>query len=166
MTKQNVFKGVTAVQRSLVDYWCLLCESGGVPRRESVDPGHLRSMLASISIIEFDESGSARFRIAGSRLRDLLGFEARGHRVEDAIGTAAETFSLGLSAAIDRAAPVGGVIETGHRLHAWLRLPLAGPDGRISQVLCHDEALANRRLLLTTPPSGSAIHQRSSRFAA
>ncbi len=165
MTKQNVFKGVTAVQRSLVDYWCYLAESDGVPRRESIDPGHLRSVLASISIVEFDESGAGRFRIAGSRLRDLLGFEARGRRIEDVAGTAAETFSLGLSAAIDRGTPVGGVIETGNRLHAWLRLPLAGADGRISQVLCHDEELASRRLLLS-PPGGSAIHHKSNRFAA
>ena len=165
MTKQNVFKGVTAAQRSLVSYWCLLRESDGVPRRESVDPGHLRSMLASISIVEFDESGTGRFRIAGSRLRDLLGFEARGRSVEEVAGTTAETFALGLSAAIDREAPVGGVIENEGRLHAWLRLPLAGPDGRISQVLCHDEVLASRRLLLT-PPGGAAIPPKSNRFAA
>jgi hypothetical protein len=165
MTKQNVFKGVTAVQRSLVDYWCLLRESDGVPRRESVDPGHLRSMLASISIVEFDDSGKGRFRIAGSRLRDLLGFEARGHSVEDVVGTAAETFALGLSAAIEREAPVGGVIDTGERLHAWLRLPLAAADGRISQVLCHDEILPSRRFLLT-PSTGASIHPKSDRFAA
>nr|WP_321440248.1 PAS domain-containing protein [uncultured Hyphomonas sp.] len=164
MTKQNVFRGVTAVQRSLIDYWCQLSESDGFPRRESIDPGHLRSMLASISIVEFDESGAGRFRIAGSRLRDLLGFEARGRRVEDVAGTAAETFALGLSAAIDRGTPVGGVIETGNRLHAWLRLPLAGADGRINQVLCHDEELASRRLL--TPPGGAAIHQKSNLHAA
>lgn len=164
MTKQNVFKGVTAVQRSLVDYWCLLRESGDVPSRESIDPGHLRSVLASISIVEFDESGAGRFRIAGSRLRDLLGFEARGRSVEEVAGTAAETFALGLSAAIERAMPVGGVIESGEQLHAWLRLPLAGPDGRISQVLCHDEVLASRRLL--TPPAGAAIPPDSDLFAA
>ena len=127
MTKQNVFRGVTAVQRSLIDYWCHLCESEGVPRREAIDPGHLRSVLASISIVEFDETGAGRFRIAGSRLRDLLGFEARGRSIEDVAGTAAETYALGLSAAIDRGTPVGGVIETGERLHAWLRLLLATP---------------------------------------
>ena len=165
MPKQNVFKGMTAVQRSLVDYWCRLRESDGVPRRDSVDPGHLCSMLASISIVEFDESGAGRVRIAGSRLRDLLGFEARGRRLEDVACTAAETFFLGLSSAIEREAPVGGVIESGGRLHAWLRLPLAGPDGRISQVLCHDELLASRHLLLT-PPAGAAILRKSDRFAA
>ena len=66
MTKQNVFRGVTAVQRSLIDYWCRLGESDGVPRRESIDPGHLRSMLASISIVEFDEFYTAE------RSREML----------------------------------------------------------------------------------------------
>ena len=61
--------------------------------------------------------------------------------------------------------PVGGVIETGNRLHAWLRLPLTGADGRINQVLCHDEELASRHLLLT-PPGGAAIHQKSNLYAA
>jgi hypothetical protein len=51
------------------------------------------------------------------------------------------------------------------RLHAWLRLPLAGADGRINQVLCHDEELASRRLLLA-PPGGAAIHQKSNLYAA
>ena len=164
MTKQNVFGGVTAVQRSLVDYWCRLRESDGIVRRESIDPGHLRSMLASISIVEFDESGAGRFRIAGSRLRDLLGFEARGRLVGEVAGPQAETYSLGLSAAIERQAPVGGVIERGGPAHAWLRLPLAGSDGRVSQVLCHDELVASRFLL--GQAGQASIPRKSDRFAA
>ncbi len=165
MTRQNVFKGVTAVQRSLVEYWCLLRDDSGVVRRESIDPGHLRSMLASISIVEFDESGEGRFRIAGSRLRDLLGFEARGRKVSDVTGENAETYALGLSAAIERGGPVGGVIESDGKLHAWLRLPMAGTDGRTNQVLCHDELLPNRRLLLT-PPVSAAIPPSPGLYAA
>ncbi|MCA8901291.1 MAG: PAS domain-containing protein [Hyphomonas sp.] len=165
MTKQNVFGGVTAVQRQLIGYWCALQDESGVVHRDALDPGHLRSMLACISIVEFDREGRGRFRIAGSRLRDLFGFEARGRFIEDVVGEHAETYALGLSTAIDRGAPVGGVIETGGPLHAWLRLPLAGPEGHVTQVLCHDELLVSRRLLLT-PPAGAPVHARTGRFAA
>ncbi|MEZ5947077.1 MAG: PAS domain-containing protein [Hyphomonas sp.] len=165
MTKQNVYRGVTAVQRQMVDYWCALRDQHGIVRRDAVDPGHLRSMLASISIVEFDDTGRGRFRIAGSRLRDLFGFEARGRYIEDVVGSSAEAYALGLSAAIERHGPVGGVIETGNQLHAWLRLPLAGHDGQVSQVLCHDELLPNRRLLLS-PSGGAVVPGKSGRAAA
>jgi len=165
MTKNGVFRGVTSVQRQLVTYWCALRGADGVVRRDSLDPGHFRSMLASISVVEVCEDGRGRFRIAGSRLRDLLGFEARGRFIEDVAGEHAEAYSLGLSAAIDRQLPVGGVIDLGGRLHAWLRLPLAGPDGRISQVLCHDELISNRRMLLG-PAAATPVPAKSGRAAA
>ena len=145
MNKKNLFKGVTDSQRKLVDYWCSLCDSEGLAHRESLDPGRFRAMLASISIVEFNRAGEGRFRIAGSRLRDIFGMEARGRRIDDVLGENGEAYSLGLSAALDRGTPVGGVIDQGNgRLHAWLRLPLAGPDGQLTQVLCHDELVRAR----------------------
>lgn len=145
MMKKTVFKGVTDSQQQLIEYWCGLKNSEGLVQRESIDPGHFRSMLASISIVEFDRFGTGRFRIAGSRLRDIFGMEARGRQIEDVVGQHGEAYCLGLSAALDRAAPVGGVIEQNGRMHAWLRLPLAGPDGQLTQVLCHDELVPQRR---------------------
>ena len=145
MMKKAVFKGVTDSQRELIEYWCLLRDSDGLVRRESIDPGHFRSMLASISIVEFDRFGTGRFRIAGSRLREIFGMEARGRQIEDVVGAHGEAYCLGLSAALERGAPVGGVIEQDGRMHAWLRLPLAGPDGQLTQVLCHDELVPMRR---------------------
>lgn len=144
MNNKTVFRGVTDSQKQLIEYWCSLRESSGLVRRESVDPGRFRSMLSSISIVEFDRFGTGRFRIAGSRLRDIFGMEARGRQIEDVVGEHGEAFSLGLAAALERGAPVGGVIEQGGRTHAWLRLPLAGSDGQLTQVLCHDELVPLR----------------------
>ncbi len=165
MLRTGDFAGVTAPQRELIAYWTARRDASGLVARDAVDPGALRAMLDSLSIVEVDEQGDGRFRICGSRLRDIFGREARGMRVADVAGVLGETYALGLSAAIDRGAPVGGLMEASGRSHAWLRLPLAGPDRRLTQVLCHDELLTSQRRLLNVPATPS-IPPSSPRFAA
>lgn len=166
MRQQNVFAGITDAQEVLIQHWQSRRDGEGRVARDNIDPGALRSALACISIVEVDEAGEGRFRIAGSRLREIFGVEARGMRLADIAGAHGECYALGLSAALERGEPVGGVIEAGGRIHAWLRLPLAGEDGQLSQVLCHDELLASRRLIRSTPQDGGLIQHPRSRFAA
>ena len=166
MSKQMVFKGVTIAQQPLIDYWMRLRDRAGCVPRDAIDPGALRSMLASISIVQFDESGDGRFRIAGSRLRDIFGMEARGRRVADVIGENGDAFSLGLSVALERRGPVGGLIEQNDGMHAWLRLPLKDSDGQLTMVLCHDELLPSRRLVIPNGGQTGAVHNSSPRAAA
>ncbi len=144
MAKQAFFEGITDAQKSLVAYWQDLRDSSGQVPRRSINPGQFKSQLANISIIEFRPGEAGRFRIAGSRLRDIFGMEARGLDVSDVHGSVGEAYALGLSAVRERGVPVGGVIETGKGLHAWLRLPLVDAYGLISQVLCHDELTSGR----------------------
>lgn len=166
MSKKTVFSGITDSQKNLIEYWCRLRDSDGLVRRESIDPGQFRSMLASISIVEFDRSGTGRFRIAGSRLREIFGMEARGRKVADVVGANGDAYCLGLSSALDRGAPVGGLIEQNGRLHAWLRLPLAGADGQLTQVLCHDELVPARHLKGKSGPTDKLIPGNHGRAAA
>ena len=163
---QNVFQGVTAPQKDLVAYWCSLQEADGKVRRGRVNPGQFCAMLANISIVEFDPNGTGRFRIAGERLRDVLGVEARGRAIEDVLGTLGETYALGLCAALERGRPVGGMIEKGAQYHAWLRLPLVGKDGRMTQVLCHDELISQRGVRLYERENVRAFPDRAGRAAA
>lgn len=142
MKTKSVYKGITQAQNDLIAYWCSLRGSDGNVQRADMDPGKFRSMLANISIVEFDRSGTGRFRLTGSRLRDIIGMEGRGRRVEELVGTLGETYALGLSYALERGVPVGGSIEVDdNKVHAWLRLPLAGADGQLTQVLCLDQLL-------------------------
>ncbi|MBY9065294.1 PAS domain-containing protein [Hyphomonas sp. WL0036] len=166
MRQQNVFAGVTDAQQMLIGHWQSRRDGEGRVARENIDPGALRSTLACISIVETDEDGDGRFRIAGSRLREIFGVEVRGMRVAEIAGVHGECYALGLSAALERGEPVGGVIESGGRIHAWLRLPLAGEDGQLNQVLCHDELLPSRRLLRPGPQGDGLVQQTKSRFAA
>ncbi|MEX1250973.1 MAG: PAS domain-containing protein [Hyphomonas sp.] len=154
------FSGVTEAQRLLIAHWYECRTSEGLVPRDAIDPGIVRSTLASLSIVEIDAVGEGRFRIAGSRLRDIFGMDVRGRRVAEIAGTHGECYALGLSSALERGNPVGGVIE-GARLHAWLRLPVADEHGDLTMVLCHDELIASRRAL-ETPAEKTA----SPRFAA
>lgn len=164
ISKQN-FSGVTEAQRLLLAHWQECRTSGGRVPRDAIDPGIVRSTLACLSIVELDESGEGRFRIAGSRLRDIFGMDVRGRRVAEIAGAHGECYALGLSSAVERGLPVGGVIETGGRLHAWLRLPLADDYDQLTQVLCHDELIAHRRELLPAKPD-TARTEAKPRFAA
>ncbi len=165
----DVFTGVTPVQTQLIRYWLeRRNESGRVPR-ERIDAGDLRAFLASISVIEFDGEGRARFRIAGSRLCDMFGKELSGLDVERSLGTHGDGFLLGLSVALERAEPVGGVTDTRlpspNFVHAWLRLPMLDDDGRFNQVLCHDE-IVHQRSLVPPDPNGMRIPFKATRTAA
>ncbi len=166
MSQKTVFQGVTIAQQALIDYWKQLRDPAGSVARDAIDPGALRSMLASISIVQFDESGDGRFRIAGSRLRDIFGMEARGRRVADVMGENGEAFALGLSVALERRAPVGGIMEQKDGIHAWLRLPLLDSTGQLTMVLCHDELLPSRRLLSSKGGNSVSDHTSSPRAAA
>lgn len=151
MSDKLIFSGVTEAQRLLIAHWVECRDSSGRVARESIDPGTVRSTLACLSIVEMDETGAGRFRIAGSRLRDIFGFDARGRHVSEIAGSHGECYALGLLAAIERGLPVGGLMESGSRLHAWLRLPLADDHGHLTQVLCHDELIAHRRPAVQAP---------------
>ncbi|MBK8196834.1 MAG: PAS domain-containing protein [Acidobacteria bacterium] len=164
MFQKPHFSGVTEAQRLLIDHWHACRGVAGHVPRDAIDPGTVRSTLACLSIVEINETGEGRFRIAGSRLRDIFGLDVRGRPVAEIAGAHGEGYALGLLAAIERGVPVGGVMETGGRLHAWLRLPLADDYGNLTQVLCHDELVANRRALL--PAAEAPFTPAKPRFAA
>lgn len=166
MYHQDVFSGVTPAQQLLVGYWKTLQDRSGLVHRARIDPGALRSMLACISIVEFDDRGEGRFRIAGSRLRDIFGMEVRGMRVDEIAGTHGDCYALGLSAALERCQPVGGLIRDAGRSHCWLRLPLAGEGGQLNQVLCHDELIARPAGIVPGRKDGSIPISGRSRHAA
>ncbi|MFN3313186.1 MAG: PAS domain-containing protein [Hyphomonas sp.] len=166
MRQHTIFAGVTPAQQALIRYWQARRNTYGAVPRESIDPGALRSMLASISIVAMDAEGEGRFRIAGSRLREIFGTEVRGRPVAEIAGAHGECYALGLAAAVERGEPVGGLIETGGRVHAWLRLPLAGDDGSLTQVLCHDELLTASDLRRNPPASDGLIQHPRPRYAA
>ena len=148
------FSGLTPAQSDLVQHW-QSCRNGiGVPTREALNPGAIRVHLSAISMVEVDRSGDVLFRLAGSGLRQLFGREMRGRRLYELPSDLTDMWSLGLSAALERQEPVGGLIEREDDTHSWLRLPLQ-PTVNGALVLCHDAILPK---LQRHAPSETDIH--------
>lgn len=59
-------------------YWTELCAGRQVPLRSEVDPRAISSSLEYGFILERQQPGSVRFRLAGTHLSDLMGMEVRG----------------------------------------------------------------------------------------
>ncbi|MCF6328538.1 MAG: PAS domain-containing protein [Henriciella sp.] len=140
MYESNSFSGLTKAQTAIISYWRSKRFGSQLPNRESIDPGVLRSHLAAISIVEIEPAGDVRFRLAGSEVRAVFGQEMRGRRLQEFTGPVADMWSLGLTAVLDKRAPVGGIITRANDRHAWLRLPLEPGNGK-RLVLCHDMLL-------------------------
>ena len=138
MPSQTGFRGLNAAQREIITHWHNVRGPHGLPRKSDIDPGTLRAHLASISMVEVDPSGRARFRIVGTRLREILGGEMRGRWLSELEPEKAEMWTLGLTSALERGVPVGGILARTHDHHAWLRLPLDTGLGISRIVLCHD----------------------------
>lgn len=159
MSFDSAFSGVTKAQRTLVEYWNCCCDAHGRVSRSDIDPGRLRAHLSSMSVVSIRPRGQAVFRIMGSRLRDVLGYDPRGKTIADVLGSKADAFALTLGVAIDQGLPVGGIIQRKTGYHTWLRMPLLGQHGQQPQVLCHDEIITNPDHLLD--PTDTIVQHRS-----
>lgn len=142
MTMSN-FQGLTPTQAEIIQYWSSLRQSCGRVPRSLINPGRLRAHLSGTSVIELSGE-TARVRLAGSKLRDIVGFEMRGRNLLDIDSPVVDSLALGLGMAIERAEPIGGRIEQSDgRTHVWLRLPMADRAGNLTLVLCHDEIISS-----------------------
>lgn len=66
------------IARELQDYWQSLRTGRAVPARSQVEPREIRRALDYAFILERIGPGSARFRLAGRHLIDVMGMEVRG----------------------------------------------------------------------------------------
>jgi hypothetical protein len=64
--------------RALYDYWDRLRAGRAAPERSDLHPGSIRTLLGDVFLLERDEHGAHRVRLAGTRICTLLGREWRG----------------------------------------------------------------------------------------
>ena len=140
------FYGSTDAQSVLIQHWMSCCSMGALPTRAQLDPGAIRAQLSAISMIEILADGCARFRLAGSGLRQLFGCEMRGRTLEELDHETSEMWSLGLARVLEEVRPIAGQIRREHDTHVWLRLPLRS-EKQGALILCHDEIIPNQRLV-------------------
>ena len=72
-----------ASTRMLFSYWDALRGERAAPERSEIEPGAIRHALPDAFILEIEPDGSARMRLAGTRLCALIGRELKGGAFQD-----------------------------------------------------------------------------------
>ncbi|MDQ0320065.1 hypothetical protein QO002_002203 [Pararhizobium capsulatum DSM 1112] len=66
----------------IFSYWNELRGHGEAPSRDQIEPGHIRTLLADLFILENRADNEIRFRLAGTRICALFSRELRGSRFD------------------------------------------------------------------------------------
>jgi hypothetical protein len=121
-----------------------------MPSRSDLDPFSVPRLLPCIGLIDVvDGLSEARFRLAGTRLRDIYGEEITGKRIDRVFaGACADYWDRVHATVLEKAAPLSGVVRgpaegRDHILLFWMRLPLSQDGVRVDRILCYDTAGTN-----------------------
>ncbi|NJM30335.1 MAG: PAS domain-containing protein [Rhizobiales bacterium] len=131
-------------QRQLYDYWLEKSAGRGMPERGDLNPCEIARLLPSISLVDVDHTqGPFKFRLAGTRLRDIFDREITGLCFGDIDwGEKRDYWLSAFNWTAGEGKPTQGVL-TGPRLHKehlvqyWMKLPL-GRIGEVGMLLCWD----------------------------
>ena len=136
---------VLSEQREIYDFWRAAADGRAMPARADLDPSAIRHLLPGISILDvgtrFDQ---LRYRLAGTRLHDIYGYEVTGQGVFDLrLGAKRRYWQVAYRRVVDERTPMQGAVKgpvagRDHIVLFWLRLPLSDNDETVSKVLCHD----------------------------
>jgi hypothetical protein len=138
---------VTQGQRELYDYWRETAGLRAMPARADINPFDVPKLLPCIGLIDLtDGLEEARFRLAGTRLRDVYGEEITGKRLDGVFAGACAEYWRDVHAGVARhGSPLHGMARGSvqgreHILLRWLRLPLSTDGVRVDRILCYDTA--------------------------
>jgi hypothetical protein len=136
---------VIADQRQLFDYWLERAAGAPMPARSDIRPGDIPHLLPFISLIEIHRSSwRFRFRLAGTRIRDIYDREVTGLYLDEIDwGGRADYWHAAHQRVAETADPAQGVVRSpraakDHLVHFWLRLPLATDGPQASVILGYD----------------------------
>lgn len=150
MTSELAFRAqlVFREQRQIYDYWQTCAGLRGMPSRGDIDPVSMRPHLPYISLIDIsDGMQTAIVRLAGTRLRDVYGFELTGKYLGDLEwGDKREYWHAVYSRILSHAAPQQGAVRgpISQREYVtlfWLRLPLSDDGKTVNKILSYDVAV-------------------------
>jgi hypothetical protein len=130
----------------LFAYWASLKDGARLPGRRHIDPGGMKRLLPTVSLIEVPRSDPMDFRVrlAGTGLYGVYGGEITGKSLSDIYNTAAADYwRMELRKVIAERRPTVGVHNlawrgASHLSILWLRLPLAADDGEVEMILGYD----------------------------
>jgi hypothetical protein len=132
-------------QRQLFDYWLDKCSAQGLPGRRDISPADIPRLLPHVSLIDVLSDASVfRYRLAGSRLRDIFDREVTGSVVPAAAEDGRSGYWFKALERVARSArPANGALRgarqsSEHLVQFWLRLPLACDGSGVDMILGHD----------------------------
>jgi len=135
-------------QRDLYGYWRSCAQSKPIPSRYDIDPVDIPHLLPGLSLLDAGEDLDAlRYRLAGTRVREIYGTEITGRTVFDGgLQHRREYWLPVYRKVIEEQIPMQGAVRgpvsgREHLLLIWMRLPLTGLSGAVERVLGYDAAL-------------------------
>lgn len=142
----------------LFAYWASLRRSGALPGRKDLDPGRMKRLLPTVSLIQVTgEPSDYRLRLAGTGLYGVYGCEITGKRLGEVYGAsaaAAEYWRRELDLVAQERRPRAGHHNmawrgAAHMTLLWLRLPLATNGRDVDVILGYDAVMAPRTEILS-----------------
>lgn len=135
-------------QRDLYGYWRSCAQSRPIPSRYDIDPIDIPHLLPGLSLLDTGEDlEGLRYRLAGTRVREIYGTEITGRAVFDTgLQHKKDYWRSVYEKVIGESIPMQGavrgpIVGRDHLLLIWMRLPLSGLSGGIERVLGYDAAL-------------------------
>jgi hypothetical protein len=135
-------------QRDLYGYWRSCAGAKPIASRYDIDPVDIPRLLPGLSLIDTGgDLDRLRYRLAGTRVREIYGTEITGRAVFDGkLQHKREYWRSVYSKVIIERTPMQGAVRgpvagREHLLLIWMRLPLSGLSGTIEHVLGYDAAL-------------------------
>ena len=134
----------------LFAYWASLRDGARLPGRGCVDPGDIKRLLPTVSLIDVvpgplgEEAPDFRMRLAGTGLYGVYGREITGRRLGEIYNTtAADYWRTELGKVVAEKRPAVGAHNlawrgASHLSILWLRLPLASDGQRVDMILGFD----------------------------
>ncbi|WP_084811319.1 PAS domain-containing protein [Ensifer sp. BR816] len=141
----------------LFQYWNTVRGDRDLPRRDEIDPAHIRSLLPDLFILQRQANGDIGFRLAGTRVCALFGRELRDRKFADLwLDAEADGIARTADQVMTQCTPMllyaRGATEAGEELDVELLLsPLASADGTNDRLLGALSALSRPAWLHMTP---------------
>jgi hypothetical protein len=132
-------------QRQLFEYWLDRAAGAAMPARRDIRPADIPRLLPNISLMDILRSPCRmRFRLAGTRVRDIYDREVTGLYLDDIEwGGQSDYWRTAHERVADTGRPAQGVVRSlrgskDHLVHFWLRLPLVTEGPEPAMILGYD----------------------------
>ena len=138
----------------LLAYWTGKKALGLLPGRADIDPGDLKRLLPTVSLIDVRRSGGPsrafeyRLRLAGTGLYRIYGGEITGKGLDEVYpGEVGAQWRRELDAVVADRKPAVGVHSfswrgASHLSTMWMRLPLASDGREVDMILGYDAPIS------------------------